>query len=266
MAPAFDLDRIGGRPALRALVDEVLAAGEEARRFQRSGAAARYEVKPDASPVTDADRAVERRLRAFAAARFPELGFVGEEEAPTQEQAEMRFVVDPIDGTRAFIRGLATWSVLVGIEDRHGPAVGVALLPAAGDLFIGVRGDGAEGNGRPLHVSAVESLEDALVCHGGLQQFVEEGLGHVLPALATRTYTQRGFADFENYKQLLFGHADAVIDPGVKPWDICASAVLVGEAGGRLTSIGGEATIRGGSALASNGRIHDALLALLSRS
>ncbi|MFW5924582.1 MAG: inositol monophosphatase family protein [Myxococcota bacterium] len=262
--PAFDLDRVGGRSALRALVDEVLAAGEEALRMQRSGAGARYETKPDLSPVTEADQAVETRLRAFAAQRFPDLGFVGEEEGETNREAEVRFVVDPIDGTRAFIRGLPTWSVLVGMEDAHGPAVGIALMPAAGDLFVGVRGAGADGNGRPLHVSGIKSLRGALVAHGGLAQFAEAGLVDALPKLATETYTQRGFADFENYKQLLFGRADAVIDPGVKAWDICAAAVLVTEAGGRLTSIAGEDTIAGGSALATNGHLHDALVSLLA--
>lgn len=264
MTEPFDLDRMGGRAALRALVDEVLAAGEEALRLQRAGVGADYEVKPDLSPVTEADKAVEARLRTFARARFADMGFVGEEEGETEPEAALRFVVDPVDGTRAFIRGLSTWSVLVGVEDEAGPAVGIALMPAAGDLFVGVRGDGAEGNGRPLRVSGVESLEGALVCHGGLSQFTEAGQGDALTKLATQTYTQRGFADFENYKQLLFGHADAVVDPGVKPWDICAAAVLVGEAGGRLTSIEGETTIRGGSALATNGRLHDALVALLA--
>lgn len=263
MSDAFDLGRLGGRAALRDLVDEVLACGEEALRFQRAGAAATYELKPDLSPVTEADRAVEKRLREFAAKRFPSAGFIGEEQGATDTSAALRFVVDPIDGTRAFIRGLHTWSVLVGLEDGDGPAVGIALMPAAGDLFVGVRGDGAVGNGRPLRVSAVKSLEGALVCHGGLQQFTEAGLAGALPKLATQTYTQRGFADFENYKQLLFGYADAVVDPGVQPWDICAAAVLVPEAGGRLTSIEGEETIRGGSCLATNGHVHAAMVDLL---
>lgn len=265
MTEPFDLDRMGGRPALRALVNEVIAAGEEALRLQRAGVGAEYEVKPDLSPVTEADQAVESRLRTFAKSRFPTFAFLGEEEGESGgEDADTRFVVDPIDGTRAFIRGLPTWSILVGLEDAHGPAVGVAFLPAAGDLFVGVRGDGAEGNGRPLRVSSVKALEGALVCHGGLQQFSESGLTDLLPVLATQTYTQRGFADFDGYRQLLLGRADAMIDPGVKAWDICAAAVLVREAGGQLTSIDGEDTIRGGSALASNGHLHDALVGLLA--
>jgi histidinol-phosphatase len=263
-AQPFDLDRIGGRTALHALVDEVLAAGEDALRLQRSGAGARYEVKPDLSPVTEADAAVEARLRGFALRRFPAVAFVGEEEGESgSADAGLRFVVDPIDGTRAFIRGLPTWSVLVGLEDASGPAVGIALLPASGDLFVGVRGDGALGNGRPLRVSDVRALEGALVCHGGLAQFTEAGLADALPRLADATYTQRGFADFDNYAQLLRGRADAVVDPGVKAWDICAACVLVREAGGRFTSIEGEDTLRGGSALATNGHVHDALVQLL---
>jgi histidinol-phosphatase len=260
----FDLDRIGGRRALRALVDEVLAAGEDALGLQRSGAGARYHTKPDLSPVTEADAAVEARLRKFVAARFPDAAFVGEEEGDSGTvDAPLRFVVDPIDGTRAFIRHLPTWSVLVGLEDEAGPAVGVALLPAAGDLFVAVRGDGCEGNGRPLRVSDVRDLRGALVCHGGLAQFTESGRGDALLRLAESTYTQRGFADFESYKQLLLGRADAVVDPGVQPWDICAAHVLVHEAGGRLTSMEGEDTIRGGSALATNGHLHAAMVQLL---
>jgi histidinol-phosphatase len=260
----FDLDRVGGRAALRELVSEVLAAGEEAVRLQRAGAGARYQTKPDLSPVTEADAAVEARLRRFVGARFPNAAFVGEEEGESGDgAASLRFVVDPIDGTRAFIRGLPTWSVLVGLEDEAGPAVGVAFMPASGDLFVAVRGDGALGNGRPLQVSDVRDLAGALVGHGGLAQFTEEGMEGALVRLATATYTQRGFADFESYKQLLLGRADAVVDPGVKPWDICAAHVLVSEAGGRLTSISGEDTIRGGSALATNGHLHDAMVELL---
>lgn len=263
---AFDLDRLGGRPALHALVDEVLAAGEQALGLQRTGAGARYRTKPDLSPVTEADAAVEERLRRFVAGRFPGMAFVGEEEGDSGAAgATLRFVVDPIDGTRAFIRGLPTWSVLVALEDERGPAVGVAFLPAAGDLFVAVRGEGCQGNGRPLRVSEVRDLGGAMLCHGGLAQFTEAGMGDALLRLADATYTQRGFADFESYKQLLLGRADAVVDPGVQPWDIGAAYVMVREAGGRLTSLSGEDTIRGGGALATNGHLHDPLVALLAR-
>lgn len=262
--PPFDLDRIGGTRALRALVSEVLAAGEDALRRYRDGAAARAERKADRSPVTEADRAVEARLRKHFDEHFPEVAFMGEESGTREGTEPLRWLVDPIDGTRAFLRGMPTWSVLVGLEDEHGPAVGIAFMPAAGDLFVGVRGDGALGNGRPLRVSDVRALGDAVVSHGGLNQFTSGGEADLLRRLGESTYTQRGFADFDGYRQLLLGRVDAMVDPGVEPWDVCAAAVLVAEAGGRLTAIDGQPTIHAGSALASNGHLHHALVELLA--
>lgn len=264
MTSVFDLARIGGRPALDALLDEVIAAGEDALTLFRGGAASHAQTKPDRSPVTEADKAVERRLRDFFERRIPEAGFLGEESGARGDGTQsLRFVVDPIDGTRAFLRGLHTWSILVGLEADGEPALGVAYFPASGDLYWGARGHGAYGNGRPLRVSKVASLDAALVCHGALQQFTGAGVADLLPRLADGTYTQRGFADFDGYRHLLEGRADAMIDPGVMPWDMIVAAVLVREAGGRFTSMSGEPTIHAGSALATNGLVHDALLALI---
>jgi histidinol-phosphatase len=207
---------------------------------------------------------VERRLRAFIGKQFPEAGFLGEETGASGPEASgTRFIVDPIDGTRAFIRGLPTWSILVGIEHDGEPVVGVALMPAAGDLFVGIRGIGSHANGRPVRLSTVATLADATVSHGGLAQFTDAKLAGALPKLADGTFTQRGFADFDGYRQLLLGRVDAMIDPGTTPWDLCAPAALTRAAGGRFTSVDGEESIYGGGAVASNGLVHDALVELL---
>ena len=203
MLPAmtsFDLDRIGGRRALDRLLDEILACGELALRIQRSGASTRR--KPDRSPVTEADEAVEKRLLGFIREHHPETGFFGEESGKEAKDAPLRWIVDPIDGTRAFIRHLDTWSILVTLEAEGEPVVGIAFFPSAGDLFVAVRGDGAHGNGRPLHLSEVSSLDEALVCHGGLQQFTAYGFTDLLEPLGEKTFTQRGFADFDGYRQM----------------------------------------------------------------
>ena len=262
MTHGFDLDRIGGRASLDALIDEVLLAGDEARRLFERGQAS-IETKPDRSPVTLADKAVEDRLRTFLSRAHPSVGFLGEETGAHGPTGAMRFVLDPIDGTRAFIRGLTTWSVLLGLEADGVPSLGIAYLPGDADLFVAVRGEGCWANGRPCRVSNVAALEDAMISHGSLAQFTENGLARALPLLAERSSAQRGLADFDGYRNLLRGRVDAMIDPGVKPWDLCAAAVLVREAGGRLTSLEGEETIHGGSAIASNGKIHDALVDLV---
>lgn len=264
MSEGFDLDRIGGRRGLRDLVSEVLACGDLALRLQRDGAGDRAVIKPDRSPVTEADRAIEARLRAFLAREHPDAAVVGEEEgASGPDRAALRFVIDPIDGTRAFLRGVPTWSVLVGLEADGVPSVGVALLPAAEQLFVAVRGEGAEGNGRPLRVSLVADLSDAMVQHGAVAQFFDDGRADALARLSRGTFSQRGFADFEGYRQVLLGRAEAMVDPGIRPWDVCAAAVLVREAGGRFTALDGEPTIYGPGGLASNGLVHDALVAML---
>lgn len=266
MGGDFDLDRIGGRSALADLIDEMLDAGQDALALYRGGAANRAERKPDQSPVTEADEAVEKRLRAYFEKRYPEHAFLGEETgASGPSEAGLRWVVDPIDGTRAFIRGIPTWSILVGLEAEGEPALGLAYMPADDDLFVAVRGRGAFCNGRPLRVSNIDRLDECVVSHGALSQFTDMHREHWLPQLARKTYTQRGFADFDGYRQLLLGRIDAMIDPGVAPWDVCAAAVLVHEAGGRLTSFEGEETIHDATGfLASNGQVHDAILELLS--
>lgn len=269
----FDLDRIGGHRALAELITAVLEAGEKAVDLYRSGAANRVQRKPDRSPVTEADQAVERHLRAFCQSRFEGVAFVGEEDGESGEtDTEMRFIVDPIDGTRAFIRGMDTWSVLVGLEAAapdapqgapRQPVVGIALMPATGDLFVAYAGGGAFDNGRPCRLSHVDTLEHAVLSHGGLNQFTDAGRGPLLLKMAEKSYTQRGFADFDGYRQLLRGRVDGMIDPGVTPWDLCPSAVLVTEAGGRFTDFRGRYSIHGGAGLASNGHIHGALLDLV---
>lgn len=256
--------KIGGRAAFDDLIDAVVNAGELAIKLYREGAAERATKKPDQSPVTEADRAVEERLREVVAKRFPKARFFGEETGGDREPTqELRFIVDPIDGTRAFLRGLPTWSILVGIEFEGEPIAGVAYMPAAGDLFTAVRGEGAYANGRPIRLSRVADLADALVCHGGLAQFTADQRTAALEKLARATYTQRGFGDFANYRALLLGQADAVVDPSVQPYDIAAAAAIVREAGGRLTSLTGEDTLYGPGGLASNGLVHDALVAVL---
>ncbi len=265
----YRLPRSGQRVQLTALVDEVRAAGQEALELAEQGAAGRHRKKADRSPVTEADERVEQRLRAWFSRELPEVAFLGEEEglgeSGSPKTPTVRAVVDPIDGTRAFIRGLDTWSVLVGIEEDQVPVVGVVYMPARDAMYVAAEGVGAMCNGRRLAVSACSTLDEALVAHGGLNQFAAEQQETLVPLLARRTYTQRCWGDFANYAALLAGQADGVVEAGLKPWDLCAVAVLVREAGGRITSFSGNPSMYEGSAVASSPRIHNALLALCQK-
>ena len=261
----FDLDHLGGDRGFRALIDEVVACGELARRFYREGAAKRAIRKPDNSPVTEADEALETRIRDYLQRTYPQAAFLGEETGSGGgDQAALRFVVDPIDGTRAFVRGIPTWSVLIGVEFHHTPVAGIAFMPAAEDLFVGVVGEGATANGEPLHLSRIASLEDATICHGMIGHFEEANAFPLLGRLATGTYTQRGVHDFDGFRQILMGRAEGMVDPGAEPWDLCAAAAIISAAGGRLTAVDGTDTIYKDGGVASNGLVHDALIAVLN--
>lgn len=268
MTESFDLDRIGGEEGLDALIEAVMDAGAEARRMFALGLA-KTETKPDRSPVTAADRAVESLLRSFTARQFPGMPFLGEETGAHAGEGDLAWLVDPIDGTRAFVRGMSTWSVLVALLDRGEPAVAIGYFPAEDDLYVAVRGHGARRNGAALRVSKVAALADACVTHGALVQFPgDEGL-RVLGALRDGTHTQRGYADFDGHRNVLLGRADAMVDPGVQTWDAAVPMLLVREAGGMATGLRGGAGLdrivpeRG--VLTSNGAIHAELVSLLGR-
>lgn len=262
----FDLNRIGGKRALSELISEVVSAGNQALSYYRDGTTNNYQTKADHSPVTEADQIVENRLRIFLKNRFPDVGFLGEETGQSDaSQSGMRFIVDPIDGTRAFIRGLRSWAVIVGLEAEAEPVLGVVYMPVSDDLYVAVKGGGAFGNGRSLRVSSIDSLDRALVVHGSLNQFTSTGLESLLIDLGNSSFSQRGFADFGGHRTVLHAKADAMIDPDTKPWDLCATAVLIREAGGVFTSLEGEHTIYGGGALLSNGLVHGELLKLIHR-
>jgi histidinol phosphatase-like enzyme (inositol monophosphatase family) len=264
MTNGFDINRIGGPEALRALEDVARRAGDAALKHFQQGVVP--EKKPDRSPVTVADRQAEDIIRDHVLAAHPNDGFFGEETGKREGSTGVRFIVDPIDGTRAFVRGWPTWSVLLGVEADRVPVIGIAYMPAAADFFVAVQGGGATHNGKPVRVSKVAPLEAATVTHGGLQQFTMSGVGDALIRLSNACDIARGCPDFDGYRQILLGRSDAMVDPGVQPYDICAPAVLIREAGGRLTSFRGEETIYGGGAIASNGMIHDELVAALADS
>ena len=213
------------------------------------------ETKPDLSPVTEADTAVEQAIRARLAADRPGDGVLGEEYGDDGNGGR-RWIVDPIDGTRNYSRGIPVWATLIALEEDGVLQVGVVSAPALGRRWWATRGSGAFANGQQIHVSAVARIEDAVLCFAVEQQ---------LPAIATRCWHARGFGDVWAHMLVAEGAADGAIDAvGVSVWDLAAVRIVVEEAGGRFTDQVGVARIDGGSAISSNGALHDELLAAVA--
>jgi histidinol-phosphatase len=209
------------------------------------------ETKPDLTPVTEADRAVETAIRATLARERPTDGILGEEHGTTGGTAR-RWIVDPIDGTRNYSRGIPVWATLIALEEDGAPRLGVVSAPALGRRWWAERGAGAFANGEPIGVSRVARVEDAVLCFALEQQ---------LPELAHRCWHPRAYGDFWAHMLVAEGAADGAIDAvGVKVWDLAALQPIVEEAGGTFTDRDGVARIDGGSAVSSNGLLHAALL------
>ncbi|MGH3077926.1 MAG: inositol monophosphatase family protein [Gaiellaceae bacterium] len=209
------------------------------------------ERKPDLTPVTEADRAVEAELRRLLAEARPEDVILGEEEG-SSGTGRRRWIIDPIDGTRNFTRAIPVWATLVALEEDGVVRLGVVSAPALGRRWWAERGAGAFADGTRIHVSAVEHIEDAVLCFG-----LEDGL----PELARQAWHVRGFGDFWSHMLVAEGAVDGAFDAvGVSEWDLAAMQVVVEEAGGRFSDYAGDSRIDGGTALSSNGLLHDALL------
>ena len=213
------------------------------------------EVKPDLSPVTEADRDVEAELRRILADERPDDAVLGEEHGATTGGTR-RWVIDPIDGTRNFTRGIPVWATLVALENEEGVRVGVVSAPALGRRWWAERGSGAFAAGEQVRASSVSRIEDAVLCFP---------LEDPVPDIARRAWHARGLGDFWAHMLVAEGAVDGAVDAsGVSEWDLAAVQVIVEEAGGRFTDAAGIRRIDGGSAVCSNGLLHDELLAALA--
>jgi histidinol-phosphatase len=239
------------------------AAGQLALRYFDSDVV--VEWKEDHSPVTVADRDAEALLRTTLLGAFPQDGFLGEESGDTAGVSGFRWIIDPIDGTRSFVRGIPLWGTLVGLEYHNEQIAGVADAPALGETYRALRGDGAYRGERRIRVSDISELEESQLFYSSVSWFVKAGCQHLFLDLAQRTQRQRGFGDFYGFVLVAQGSGELMIDHGVHAWDVAAIKVLVEEAGGRLTDWDGHSTIHRTDVLASNGKVHDKVLHLLQQ-
>ena len=216
----------------------------------RSGLA--VEVKPDLTPVTEADRATEVELRRILAEERPDDAILGEEQGAAGTGSR-RWLLDPIDGTRNYSRGIPVWATLIALEVDGVVQLGMVSAPALRQRWWAERGAGAYVDGEPMSVSRISRIEDSVLSFA---------LEDNVPAVAQRAWHARGFGDFWPYMLIAEGCVDGAVDgPGVGEWDLAATQVIVEEAGGRFSDQNGERRIDSGTAVASNGLIHDELLA-----
>ena len=228
--------------------DRIALAG-----FRSSGLV--VERKADLTPVTETDRAVETLLRGLLAEAHPDDAILGEEHGVSGD-ASRRWVVDPIDGTRNFARGIPVWATLIALEEAGEVRAGVVSAPALGRRWWAERGEGAFADGEAIHVSSVDKVEDAVLTFA---------LDVPLPQIAFRAWHTRGFGDFWAHMLVAEGVVDGAVDSdGVNEWDVAAVRVVVEEAGGRFSDFSGEARLDSGTAITSNGLLHDDLLAAVA--
>jgi histidinol-phosphatase len=228
-------------------------------------------AKADGTPVTEADTGAEELIRDRIRHRYPTHAILGEELgeiAGTTGGAGIRWIIDPIDGTVSFARGIQVWATLIAVEADGELLASVVSAPALRQRWSAVRGGGATTNRGeadiPIHVSSVDRLEDAHLVYSSLGVVAAEGRDGLLAALR-RSQRDRGIGDFWGYMCVAQGSADAMFEVGIKPWDLAAPALVVTEAGGRFTDLDGVPTRAGPSGLATNGHLHDELLELLRR-
>ncbi|TVR41780.1 MAG: histidinol phosphatase [Planctomycetota bacterium] len=229
------------------------------------------EWKADESPVTVADRACEGAIRAHLAQARPADAWLGEETGTAAGTSGLGWIVDPIDGTRNFVRGVPLWSTLVACARL--PAAGepevlaaCVLLPALDECYDAALGAGARCNGQPIHVSAIDRLDQSMWCFETPTWFRSQGLSKVFAELEEQCALSRGLSDAYGHMLVASGRAELMVEPQLAMWDVAATSLVVREAGGRFSDLDGkEPGMSSGHAVVSNGLVHDQALALIAR-
>jgi histidinol-phosphatase len=253
-----------------ALALELADAADAISLDRFTAADLQVQSKPDLTPVSDADLAVERRIRELLAEHRPGDAVIGEEFGVGDEGATRRWVIDPIDGTKNFVRGVPVWATLIALFDGLHPQVGVVSAPALARRWWAAPGTGAWSRfagGEPARcrVSAVRSLGDASISYSDLAEWEAAGRSEGFGRLLSQAWRTRGYGDFWSYVLVAEGAVDVALEPELNLWDLAALVPIVREAGGRFTDVAGaEVGPHTTSALASNGLLHDAVTVVVA--
>ncbi len=221
------------------------------------------QYKSDRSPVTIADKDSESAIKEIIKKSFPDHGFLGEESGNDGRASEFTWVVDPIDGTKNYTRGIPLFATQIALMHNDEVVVGLSLASQLNELVTAYKGGGTYLNSERIHVSEVNKIENAYLTFGGLKYFRKHNLDNNLVKLSTRTYYSRGIGDAWSYHLLARGAMDIMIEAETKIWDICAASIIVEEAGGKVTDIkGNKLCMTTTSIIATNSHVHEDVLLL----
>ena len=240
----------------------------DAIALEHFGGELTIDAKPDRTLVTQADTGIETLIRDRIDHAFPRHRVAGEEFGVVDDGGDGRWIVDPIDATHNFVRGIEVFATLLAFERASELEVAVVSAPAMGRRWDAVRGAGARmrlaGRERPIRVSAVERLEEAQIVFSTLRGLDDAGLGDGLRRLTGTAWRDRGFGDFWGHVLVAQGSAEAMLEYGVAPWDMAAPYLVVTEAGGRMTDLEGRPSWTSPRVVTSNGHLHETILARLT--
>lgn len=249
------------RAELIFVLDLMEESGRRAVKYFESGVDVL--AKDDGSPVTRADKEIEHMIREAIEKRYPDDGILGEEEVEKKAflkyQADddkpkvmRRWIVDPIDGTFNFARGIPIFSTLIALEEGDEIVAGAVFNPVLKEMYWAEKGKGAFKNGERIYCSKVDRLEEALFNFGGANRILHEGYWDGFTKLIDKTYRQRGFGDYLGFAFVFEGKAEAMLEVGVKPWDLAPMKIIIEEAGGVFADLSGGKSVYQGSCIVSN--------------
>jgi histidinol phosphatase-like enzyme (inositol monophosphatase family) len=223
-------------------------AGEACIRILNQGVVA--ETKADESPVTIADKASEKLIVSILSQAFPEDGFLGEEGASGEGKSGRRWIIDPIDGTRDFVRNNRLWAILIGLEEKGEPVVGVCYLPMLGEMYYAAKGHGAFWDGTPIQASTIATAKEAVICVNKLNGVTKAPFGPPLLDWMAKFWCVRVFGGIYDAMLVASGRMEVWMEPSVAPWDLCAPACILREAGAKFIALNGKESIYEGNGVA----------------
>jgi histidinol-phosphatase len=246
-------------PFLNVAIEAAFTGGKRTLAYFNAGVA--VETKADNSPVTIADREAEATIRTIIKAHYPTHSILGEEEGATEGDPDFRWIIDPLDGTKSFVRGVPLYGSLVGLEIEGEIKVGAVYMPALNELVTAASGLGCYWNGRKAQVSNISTLENATLLTTSSESCRKRGGAY--DQLAGKMLLNRGWGDCYGYVLVATGRADVMLDAGMNPWDCAPILPILTEAGGRFSDWAGTTTIYGVDGVGTNGVLHEQVLEIL---